>query len=407
MKILVLTSAVPYPPHGGGHARIHAMLRQLSREHTVDLVSLARPHELIHRQALERLCREVVFLAAPPPARNGCRRWVTALRNLVLLRGHDADPGVRRALAERLLARGYDLIQVENSYMIPYAAQARGIPKALDIFGTWRAGMARDLAAQETLAGRLRVVVAWLKAKRIERGLSRVFDGLYVVSEADRDYLSGVDPRLEIHVVPNGVDTDHFVPAPGPAGPPLHLVFTGAMDYSANEDAVLFFHREIYPTLVDRLREVRFWVVGRDPGPRLTGLARDPRITVTGAVEDVRPYLTRATVVVVPLRLGAGTRIKIIEALAMGKAVVSTRVGAEGLAVVPGRHLIVADTPEAFAAAVVHLAGNPAARERLGREGRALVETEYDWRVVLAPMSRAVNGLARHGGGRAWVRSAS
>jgi glycosyltransferase involved in cell wall biosynthesis len=142
------------------------------------------------------------------------------------------------------------------------------------------------------------------------------------------------------------------------------------------------------------LPEIRFWVVGRDPGPRLAALARDPRVTLTGAVEDVRPYLARATVVIVPMRLGSGTRIKIMEALAMGKAVVSTRAGAEGLRVVPGRYLVVADDPAAFAAEVVRLARDPAERQRLGREGRALVEAEYDWRVVLAPMSQAVDEVA-------------
>lgn len=402
MRILVLTSAVPYPPHGGGHARMYAVLRHLCRDHTVDLISLARPGDLVHREALERLCRRVTFLPVPP-GRAGLRRWMTGLKNLVLLRAYESDPGMARAVTEHLAA-GYDLIQVENAYMMPYVASVRGVPKTLDIFGTWAAGVRRDLALQESLAGRLRVIAAWLKAKRVERSLSRLFDAVYVVSEVDRAYLSAIDRHLRIYVVSNGLDTDHFLPAPEPSPPPHHLVFTGAMDYTANEDAVLFFHRDILPQIERRLPEIRFWVVGRDPGPRLSALARDPRITLTGAVDDVRPYLARATVVIVPMRLGSGTRIKIMEALAMGKAVVSTRAGAEGLRVDPGTHLVVADEPAAFAAEVVRLAQDPAERQRLGREGRALVAAEYDWRVVLAPMSQAVDEVAGRPRVGMWAR---
>lgn len=394
MRILVLTSAVPYPPHGGGHIRMYAILRHLSRKHTVDLVSLVRPGDEMHRRALQQFCREVVFLAAP--RREGLRRLAQSLKNLVLLRDAEADPEIAAVVAQRL-ARGYDLVQVENGYMIPYVAAARGIPKILDIFGLGVSGVARDLAAQPTQLGRARALVHWLKAKRVERRLSRLFDAVYVVSEADRAYLAAIDRRLKIYVVPNGVDTDYFVPRPGPEPPPAHIVFTGAMDYRANEDAALFFHREMYPRILRSLPDVRLWLVGRDPSPRVAALARDSRIVVTGAVEDVRPYLVRASVVVVPMRLGAGTRIKVLEALSMAKPVVSTSVGTEGLEVVAGRHYVAADDPEAFAAAVVRLVGDPVERWRLGAEGRALVEADYDWRVALAPLRQAVAETAKPG----------
>ena len=387
MRILVLTSAVPYPPHGGGRARMYAMLRHLAREHSVDLLSLARPGDMVHREPLGRLCHQVTFLPAPP-GRVGLRRWAKAVKNLVLLRPYEADPGIRRAVES--LTSQYDLIQIENGYMIPYVASVQSIPKTLDIFGTAAGGFRRDFAAQESLLGRLQVVATWLKTKRLERSLSRLLDAVYVVSEMDQAYLAAIDPRLRIYLVPNGVDSDYFLPAPEEPPPPVHLVFTGAMDYAVNEDAVLFFHREIFPRIERQVPEVRFWVVGRDPGQRLDALARHPRVTLTGAVEDVRPYLARATVVIVPMRLGSGTRIKILEALAMAKAVVSTSAGAEGLQVASGTHLVVVDDPEVFAAEVVRLARDPAERERLGREGRSLVETKYDWRVTLAPLNRAV-----------------
>ena len=402
MRILVLSSATPYPPHGGGYARMYAILRHLARDHAVDLLALARPADLAHRGALERVCRRVHLLPAPtPPA--GLRRWAAALKHLVRLQAYPVDPGIARRV-EGILQDGYDVIQVENVYMMPYVRRVRDAARALDIFGLGSAGLWRDVRAATGPVAVLRAAVTRLKAKRVERSLRSRFDAVYVVSEQDRAYLTSVDPRLPVHVVPNGVDTRHFAPAPEPTQPPVDLVFTGAMDYTANEDAVLFFHRAIYPRIRDRLGEARFWVVGRDPGPRLAALAADPTITVTGEVEDVRPYLARATVVVAPIRLGAGTRIKILEALAMAKAVVATPAAAEGLRLVPGEELVVAAAPEAFADAGVRLAGDAAARQRLGRAGRARVEAEYDWEITLAPLTRAVAGLAGRRPSDTWAR---
>jgi sugar transferase (PEP-CTERM/EpsH1 system associated) len=401
MRILVLTSAVPYPPHGGGHARMYQILRYLAREHTVDLLSLATPRDAPARAPLGELCREVVFVPAPP-RRVGLRRVTGAVRNLALLRAYEADPRVARAVRAQV-ATGYDLVQVENGHMIPYVATVPGTPRTLDIFGLGTEGVWRDLAVETELVDRLRAVVARLKARRIERRLSHLFEAAYVVSEKDRAYLQATDPALRTYVVANGVDADYFRPAPEPPPAPVELVFTGAMDYTANEDAALFFHREIYPRVRAQHPDARLSVVGRDPSPRIRALA-DARVTVTGVVEDTRPYLARATVVLAPIRLGAGTRLKVLEALAMARPVVATRIGAEGLRLTPGQHLEIADDPPAFAAAILRLLGDPDARRRLGREGRLRVEAEYDWKVVLAPLSLAVHETAAARRSPAWRR---
>ncbi|MBI2217753.1 MAG: glycosyltransferase [Candidatus Rokubacteria bacterium] len=392
LRVLVLSSTVPYPPYGGGRMRIYQVLRRLGRDHDVDLLALAPPGVMEPENGLARHCRRVAFVPAPPP-RTGVRRWSVALKHLATLTAFDEHPDVRQAVVA--LGDRYDVVVVENVYMLPYAAALRDVPTIVDVFGLWAGGVVRDLAAQTRWTGRLHVLVTWLKAKRVERGLRHIVDAVSVVSESDRRYLAAIDPALTISVAPNGVDTALFVPEPESPPPPLSLLFTGAMDYGANEDAVLHFLREIFPLIRASRPDTRLSIVGRDPRPAVLAHARDPGVTVTGEVADVRPFLARATVVVVPMRLGSGTRLKILEALAMARPVVSTRIGVEGIALVPGRHVEVADEPARFADAVVRLANDAGARARLGQQGRALVEAGHDWQAVLSPLADAVVDVAR------------
>jgi polysaccharide biosynthesis protein PslH len=400
-RLLVLSSTVPFPPHGGGRMRIYQVLRRLGREHDVHLIALGSPVTAAQREALRDVCREVTLLPAPPP-RVGLARWVRAFRNQVTFRAFDEHPAIRRAIVE--LATGHDLVLVENVYMLPYAIALGDVPKVVDIFGLWTGGLGRDLVLTTGWLDRLRVLLSWAKAKRVERSLRWMADAVCVVSESDRRYLSAIDPRLEIYTAPNGVDTAYFRPRPETPPPPVHLVFSGAMDYGPNEHAAFHFLGEIFPAIRARLPGARFLVVGRDPSERVLGLARDPAVIVTGEMPDVRPLLARATVVVVPMRLGSGTRIKVLEALAMARPVVSTSVGVEGLPLVAGTHLEIADDPVRFAEAVVRLAGDADARRRLGQQGRELVEARYAWDTVLASLSDVIRHLAGGRGARACPR---
>lgn len=401
LRLLVLSSTVPFPPHGGGRMRIYQVLRRLGREHDVHLIALGSPDAAEQREALADVCREVTLLPAPPPP-VGLSRWVRAFRNQVTFRAFDEHPAVRRAILQR--AAGHDVVLVENVYMLPYAMALGDVPRIVDIFGLWTGGLSRDLVLQAGWLDRLRIVLSWAKAKRVERTLRRMVDAVCVVSESDRRYLAAIDPRLRIYTVPNGVDTAYFRPEPETPVPPVDLVFSGAMDYGPNEHAVFHFLAEILPAIRARLPEVRFLIVGRDPSQRVLALARDPAIIVTGEVPDVRPLLARATVVVVPMRLGSGTRIKILEALAMARPVVSTSVGVEGLPLVAGTHLEIADEPVRFAETVIRLAGDVDARRRLGQHGRAVVEAAYDWNTALAPLGEAIQALADGEGSRACPR---
>ncbi len=217
---------------------------------------------------------------------------------------------------------------------------------------------------------------------RLERRYLDRADHVLTVSDADRDVFARFLAPSKITVIPTGVDVEYFRVEPGNEQP-YTLVFTGAMDWMANEDAICYFADEILPRVHEQLPETVLWVVGRNPSFRVRSLAAKKNgVKVTGEVEDVRPYVRDASVYIVPLRVGGGTRLKIFEALAMGKAVVSTPIGAEGLPVRDGENILLADEKQDFAQKIVSLLRDPGTRNRLGQAGRRLVESEHSWRSV-------------------------
>jgi glycosyltransferase involved in cell wall biosynthesis len=239
--------------------------------------------------------------------------------------------------------------------------------------------------------------IEWRKLRRREAAACARADLTIAVSEQDRHRLAGLAPDALIAQIPTGVDVSYFAPD-RTAQLPTRLVFTGSMDWYPNEDAVLYFIGAILPRIRSEVPDVSLAVVGRNPSDRLRAAGERSGVLVSGTVDDVRPFVREAAVYVVPLRAGGGTRLKIFEALALEKAVVSTTVGAEGLALVPGREAIVADDPDEFARAVVSLLRDPGRREALGLAGRRLVESRYTWTRVAGEFEAlCAEAVARHG----------
>ena len=219
-----------------------------------------------------------------------------------------------------------------------------------------------------------------------------MFDLVLAVSETDGATFERLYPRAlkrPVHVVQTGVDTGYFEPLTVPERP-AHLVFTGSMDWLPNEDGMLDFVREILPRIREVEPDTTLSIIGRAPTPAVRRLAAERGVEVTGRVDDVRPHVAAGSVYVVPLRIGGGTRLKIFEAMSMGKAVVSTTVGAEGLPVTPGRDIVIADDPERFARAVVRLLREADTRTRIEQEARRLVVEHYDWAEVARDFEAAL-----------------
>src|SRR5687768_863185 len=209
------------------------------------------------------------------------------------------------------------------------------------------------------------------------------FDCVVAVSREDREMMEREYHVKNVYDVPTGVDTDFFRPSGERKRQPHNLVFTGSMDWLPNEDAIRYFTEQIMPRIRQSMPDVTLTVVGRDPYPGLVELSkRDSSVMVTGRVEDVRPYMDEAAVYIVPLRIGGGTRLKIYEAMAMEKAIVSTSIGAEGLPVSNGSEIVLADDPESFAEATVKLLQNEDMAHEIGQRAAAKVRREFGWDIV-------------------------
>ena len=207
-------------------------------------------------------------------------------------------------------------------------------------------------------------------------------DAHTVVSRRDQATLESSTPSATVQVIENGVDTAYFLRKTNSgASPPCSVVFVGAMDYNANEDAVIWFADHVWPSAMQRFPELRFTIVGRKPTPGVTALTDRPGIEVSGTVPDVRPYYENALAMVVPLRWGSGTRLKILEAMAAGVPVISTTLGAEGLEASHGQEILIADSPEEMLEAIAALRDSPELRTRLADLGRRLAISKYDWAI--------------------------
>lgn len=388
-----------WPLNTGGRQRTYQMLSALAHRHHITLVTTHGPDDDAQQLAARLThCDRVISLPYRVPKFGGAafvravaRSWMSS---------YPVDlwkwrvPAVSRALRDLLAAEPFDAVITDFLFAEPNVPRTPDVPMLFFAHNVehqiWR-----RLASVEPLRWRRAVLeIEWRKMRRCESEAVRRADVTVAVSEADRDQFLDAVPDSTVHVVPTGVDTDFFAPAGRPEVP-RRLVFSGSMDWYPNEDALLDFAANVWPRLRARHADVTMTVVGRNPTARLREAAAAAGIDVTGTVDDVRPFIDEAQVYVVPLRVGGGTRLKIFEALAMQKPVVSTSIGAEGLGLVPDRHFVAADGHEAFANAILQLLGDAPQRAALGAEGRRLVEECYSWAQVARDFERSVEHAAR------------
>jgi sugar transferase (PEP-CTERM/EpsH1 system associated) len=306
-------------------------------------------------------------------------------------------PDVIRAVREEIKSTQYDLIICDFLLacgVVPFDVE---IPKVVFTHNVECRIWERHFNVAGNILRRLIAKREWRTLANIERRYLMQADAVLAVSPADRDeFVSWGVPAGNVVSVPTGVDTTFF--APRPQSPPsATLVFTGSMDWMPNQDGILFFLEEVYPLIQGKMPNVRLKIVGRKPPTKVVQAAdRFPGVTVTGWVDDVRSYLAEADVCIVPLRVGSGTRLKIFEAMAMGKAIVSTTIGAEGLPVTDGADIVIADSPADFAGRTLELLHDSQKRERIGKAARALVESKYSWEAVTSDLMQAVEAGVRN-----------
>ncbi|WP_129670596.1 glycosyltransferase [Candidatus Chloroploca sp. Khr17] len=402
MKILLLAPYPPFPPRSGGALRVFHLARGLAMHHDLTLLTFAPNADAAAALAPLRERYSVVTVHGPPP-RSMLRRAVTTLAApLPDMALRNRSQPYAEALSRLLAAEHYDVVQAESIEMAHYALMARDLTQriVLDQFNAEyllqrRAALADLKGGLALPPGRLVAgiysLVQWRKLSRYERRLLRAFDHILVVSEQDRAALQRLVAAAasKLAVVPNGVDTARIRPGAvrGDLGAST-MVFVGALDYRPNLDALRWFTAEVLPLLRQKRRGVRLLVVGRAPGRVVQTLASD-EVELIGEVPSVAPYIDGAAVFVVPMRIGGGSRLKLLEALAMEAPVVATSMAVEGIAGVRnGKHLLIADRPEAFADAVFRLMQDPELGRTLGAAGRSHVVDHYDWDASIASLNQ-------------------
>jgi sugar transferase (PEP-CTERM/EpsH1 system associated) len=378
MNILIVASKIPYPLWGAG-TRNYYLLRSLARHHNISLLALASSSEIQsdYTANLQKYITGTFRLFSPVSASKRREQLLHMLRGTSYTLASYQLPAIQQALDELFTREEYDVVLFESSLIAGYHLPP-GVKVIIDEHNIEYELLRRSYQREKQW---LRKWYNWQESRLVEAAeleRCRNANAVTVTSQRELSLLQGKLPQSTIEVVPNGVDIEYF------NGDTLHeipgrIIFTGSLEYYPNVDAVLFFAKHCWPLIQARYPDATWQIVGKNPLPVVQQLAKLSGISVFGPVDDTRPYIAAAQVAIAPLLIGSGTRLKILEAFAMRKAVVSTSIGCEGLQVEPAKHLLIADQAEAFAQAVIDLLGNQAQRQALGTAGRMLVESTYSW----------------------------
>jgi sugar transferase (PEP-CTERM/EpsH1 system associated) len=377
MRVLFLCHRIPYPPDKGEKIRAFHQLRAIAQRHEVDLFTLADPRDLQHASALRPYCRRsniIAFNSKRARLRVLPRLFGDTPLSVTYFYSRELDLEIRNALRRY----SYDRIFVYCSSMAQYIPGAHDIPALLDIVDVdsdkWR-----QYASFTSFPYSAIYQKEARSLESYERTLYNRFPVL-VTTPREAGLVRQAAPSSSVHVIPNGVDIDYFNPAQFPAASnPPGIVFVGDMAYFPNEQAVTFFARKVLPLIRNSLPQVRFYIVGRDPGANVRGLQEIPGVIVTGGVPDVRPYLAQAQVSVAPFSIATGIQNKILEAMAYALPVVGTPRAVQGLSKAVAEVIEVGNTAEELAARVCTLLRDPQLARTKGIDGRQRVATEYNW----------------------------
>ena len=405
MKLLWLNAGLLLPLDKGGKLRTWHLMRHLARRHEISYLSFRdvtdSPDDI---DGMREVAAHVATVPRTEARKGTARFYIDAARYLTDRRPYAVakyrSVEYRQAIERLLNQHQFDAIVCD--FLVPVVNLLNALPCPAILFThnveaeIWRrhAENARNPIAKLLLAQQ------WRRMLRFERAALGRFDLVLAVSDADGQTFDRLYPgtlNAPVHVVQTGVDTSFFAPRPATPAKRAHLVFTGSMDWLPNVDGMQYFVQEILPRIREAEPGATLSIIGRSPTPAVKRLALDAGIEVTGRVDDVRPHIAEGSVYVVPLRIGGGTRLKIFEAMAMGKAVVSTTIGAEGLPVTAGEHVLLADDPAQFAQAVITLIRDDDRRQRLEAQARRLVVERYDWAAVSRDFEDALTRVSRRG----------
>jgi len=398
MKVLLLTQVLPYPPDAGPKIKTFNLLRHLATRHEVSLLSFVRSAaEADLARHLQPYCRQIQTVPLHRSAASDLRHLAhSLLSGQPFVVARDQSPAMQAALWRLTREETFDIVHADQLNMAQFALPLAGPRRVLDQHNAvWT--VVQRLWAQEPVGPR-RLVLRWewQKLRRYEGDICPAFDAVVTVSREDRRALESVlAGPVPMYVIPIGIDTREVQPVKRNADASA-IITIGTLFWPPNVDGIVWFAREVWPKIKRQRPDARFLVVGSRPAPSLVRLGKeDPAIQVTGYVADTAPLIRDSALLIVPLRAGGGMRVKILNAMAQGLPIVSTTLGYEGIEAVPGRDLLVGDTPGELAAAVLSVLADLELGRRLGAQGRRLVEERYDWRTVCPAIDRVYADVMR------------
>jgi glycosyltransferase involved in cell wall biosynthesis len=401
VKILWVKAGGLVPLDSGGKIRSYNILRELARDHAITFFSFYAADSGDQHHSLKEIFENVVCIPLSLPAPKSAREMLDYSRYIFSLESYSlmkyCRPIVRRELKKLLNQQEFDVIVCDFIFAAPVIPWELPTPKVLFTHNVEAMIWMRHCKVASNPLWKALCWREWKTMERAERLYLKKSDRVLTVSEEDRkEFLQFLEPS-KVTVIPTGVDIEYFHLQPGKERK-ISLVFTGSMDWLPNEDGIVYFVEQVLPLIRRQVPDVSLCVVGRKPSKRLQELsAREKNVELTGWVGDVRPYLAQGEVCIVPLRIGGGTRLKIFEAMAMGKAVVATTIGAEGLPVRHGESILLADTPEDFARYTVELLGSPVLRNQIGATAHRLVEENFGWASVAKQLAQELERLSTRG----------
>lgn len=391
MKILMITHILPFPPHGGCRIRNFNLIKQAASKHELHLVTFYRKaHSKTEQKVAEataeikKFCKEV-HVYPIEAEHNKFKYYSTLLFNLFSGDPYSAaiyhSKSMINKVKEMIDRYKYDVVEIGEIGMLNYARLVPGIPKLLVHHNV----ESQLLARRATVANPLAKWYLNLQAKRTERfekEAGNLIERHTACSSIDMETLKKINPDINCVVVPNGVDTDYFRPTDDKMIP-NSLIFVGGLQWLPNRDAMNFFIDKVWADLKQRVPDFTLSVVGKDAPQELVAFAaKEPDFHVTGFIEDIRPIITQSAVFIVPIRVGGGTRLKVLDGLAMGKAIVSHTIGCEGIDVTHDHDIIIADSAEDTVEAIVGLLSDEAKLKRIATNARQTAEQKYDWNII-------------------------
>ena len=373
MRVLFISPFLPYPVDNGSKMRAMNFLRSL-RGHEVVLLAFMDEEEIVYKEELLQFCSELNIFQKPKISAFQVFVNHFSLGPLLSKRLYVKEANIK--IKEVLKDKKIDLVIADTLLMAEYARKLKGLFKILNEHNLEFMRAVRRVYTYKSWIKKVYYYFIMKRLKRYELKAIRDFDGCFVCSETDKKTLSNSLAYHAIKVVPNSVDIDYFHPKQG-THDSKKIIFTGTMWYEPNVDAVKYFAKDIFPTLREDIPDLELIIVGDRPTEDVQNLSSDGNITVTGYVDDIRPYLYDASVFVAPIRMGSGTRLKILSAMSMSLPVVSTTVGCEGLEVCDGENICIADTPQQFSEMTLKLLKDIKFWNRIASGGRVLVEQKY------------------------------